>query len=155
LHAAGPCQYIFDELKHLGDLRFAYLDKVSSIDYCVELANCMPLFKDDLTELIRFHHCYDEFNLKQIRYIADLLVEPKNTVMFLTSPELDESVFDRFEPWYRIPYNCVPYTKEQLNFMRNPSFPAEKLGLPPPNPFMPRSIELMVDPVFEPTLIAK
>jgi insulysin len=66
LQAVGPQEYIFTEIKDLGKLGFEFTDKISPVNYCVQLADLMQNYRDQpdsqLDDILRLMYGPIEFD---------------------------------------------------------------------------------------------
>ena len=94
LHSKGPQLQIFDELKKVGELEFAFADKSDPADYCIKLTSKLQLIKDSVeyrTNLLRHQYVVEEFNPTQIQELSDLLADPKNVNIYFRSKQFTEA----------------------------------------------------------------
>ena len=61
---AGPQDFVFDECRSIGTIRFDYADKGSAIDYCVKMTKYMQHFStvEDIPQIIRHRYIADVFD---------------------------------------------------------------------------------------------
>lgn len=55
LQKKGVQEYVFEEIKRIGEIEFDFMDKSSPVNYCVNLAGKMQLFSEpeNVADLIR------------------------------------------------------------------------------------------------------
>lgn len=64
----GPQDYVFEESKTLGQIKFDFADKGSAINYCVTLSSKMQLFETetDVPHLLRHRYIADDFEKARV-----------------------------------------------------------------------------------------
>lgn len=100
----GPQDFVFEECKTLGTIKFDFADKGSAINYCVTLSSKMQNFETetDVPHLLRHRYIADHFDKERIQEMAKLLAQPELSQMYLTSQTLDDSTLPLKEKWYKI-----------------------------------------------------
>jgi len=56
-----------------------------------------------------------------------------------------EDKCDKVEKWYKTKYSCTDFSQELLNKMKSPKLSEDKkkLGIPPPNTLIAKSLDVM------------
>ena len=59
----GPQEWVFEEIRKIGDIRFKYAEKGDISDTCCATARKMPKFDEsNIDQLFRSGYCIDEFD---------------------------------------------------------------------------------------------
>jgi len=143
----GPQQFVFDECQKIGNLKFEFLDKGNSTNYCVKLARNMPNFENDadMEHLIKSSYVYESFDQERIKQIGAMLADPANTIISLTSKSFKEEELNQHEPWYNIKFTSEKYNETLLQAMLKPTVKenGKKLDLPPENKLIPSKFDIL------------
>lgn len=60
-------EYVFNEVKRVGEINFDFAEKSSPINYTQKLASKMQLFEDDLVQdIIKHQYLLEELDSKRI-----------------------------------------------------------------------------------------
>jgi len=147
LQEVGPQDYIFEETKKIGNIKFDFADKGQALNNCVSLAGKLQRFEaaEDIPQLIRSSYCCDSFDKARTIEMGEHLADPANTLIFLTSQSLDAATLPKKEKWYKIDYSQDKFTPEFMAKLRNPvvSENSKKLDLPPENTLLPTDFEIL------------
>ncbi|KAK3446700.1 hypothetical protein EUGRSUZ_A02359 [Eucalyptus grandis] len=137
LQQSGVCKWIFDELSALCETKFHYQDKISPIDYVVNVASNMEIYPPEDWIVGSSLPC--KFNPGTIQMVLDKL-SPDNVRIFWESKSFEEST-DMVEPWYGTAYSMSRISVSTIQGWMSSS-PDENLHLPVPNVFVPTDLSL-------------
>jgi secreted Zn-dependent insulinase-like peptidase len=141
----GPQQFVFDEAQKIANLKFEFLEKGNSTQYCVKLASRMPKFETkEMDYLIKGQYVYEHFDQEKIKLIGAMLADPKNTFTLLLSKSFKEEELGQLEPWYNIKFHSEKYPEALHALMLHPTVKdnGKKLDLPPENKLIPTKFDL-------------
>ncbi|XP_010057157.2 insulin-degrading enzyme-like 1, peroxisomal [Eucalyptus grandis] len=137
LQQSGVCKWIFDELSALCETKFHYQDKISPIDYVVNVASNMEIYPPEDWIVGSSLPC--KFSPGTIQMVLDKL-SPDNVRIFWESKSFEEST-DMVEPWYGTAYSMSRISVSTIQGWMSSS-PDENLHLPVPNVFVPTDLSL-------------
>lgn len=137
LQRSGVCKWIFDELSALCETKFHYRDKISPIDYVVNVASNMEIYPPEDWIVGSSLPC--KFNPGTIQMVLDKL-SPDNVRIFWESKSFEGST-DMVEPWYGTAYSMNRISVSTIQEWMSSS-PDENLHLPEPNVFIPTDLSL-------------
>ena len=122
LKEGGPQQYVFDETKTVGTMKFEFVEKGDPLQYAVSLTRKMPLFKTDdaMQHLIRSRYIADEFDQDRCAEFAGLLSDPKNCLALVSSKSFEDSTLPNHEKWYKFDYSLEKFDKSLLGSLNAP-----------------------------------
>nr|KJB14850.1 hypothetical protein B456_002G147300 [Gossypium raimondii] len=137
LQQSGVCKWIFDELSAVCETGFHYQDKISPIDYVVNISSNMQIYppKDWLVGSL----LPSDFNPAIIQKILNEL-SPENVRIFWESKKF-EGLTDKVEPWYGTAYSIEKVSSSKIQAWMS-SAPNENLHLPAPNVFIPKDLSI-------------
>lgn len=83
----GPQEWVHEEARTVGSLKFDYMERNSEVQTCVGFSRAMPRFesKEDFPHLIRHKYIADVFDAKRIAEFAQIMTDPMNSLVYLTS----------------------------------------------------------------------
>lgn len=83
----GVQEYVFDEIKRIGEINFDFVDKSSPMNYTLKLASRMQLFEtdDDLPHILRHAYVADELDHKRVQQMSELLCDPSRVNIYMRS----------------------------------------------------------------------
>lgn len=119
---AGPQNFVFDECRSIGTIRFDYADKGSAIDYCVKMTKYMQHFStlEDIPQIIRHRYIADVFDKERVQQMAAEIANPANTLVFFASKSFDDSELPLKEKWYKIDYSSQKFSDEMISSLKQP-----------------------------------
>lgn len=140
LQRQGIDDWVWDELKDTGAMKFRFKDKSEPSDDAVSLATTMAVMAP--TEVLAGHDLFFEKNLEKTRELL-ANVNPDNALVFLVHKGAAEKA-DKRERWYTTPYAERAFTTEErahwqrvLSGDDDDNLWSKDLHLPQPNPFVP------------------
>ncbi|KAI6696774.1 hypothetical protein NL676_016893 [Syzygium grande] len=139
LQQSGVCKWIFDELSALCETKFHYQDKISPIDYVVNVASNMEIYSPEDWIVGSSLPC--KFNPGTIQMVLDKL-SADNVRIFWESKSFEGST-DMVEPWYGTAYSMNRISVSTIQEWMSSS-PDENLHLPVPNVFIPTDLSLKI-----------
>ena len=136
LQKNGIPQRLFDELKEVSELEFAYQDKRSESHTVTSLSNDLHYYaaNDVLHANFSYEH-YDEAVIKQL--LAYL--NPENMLMVNVEPNARANTFSKY---YNTPYAQAPLGEILIKRLASES-PIPAIQLPKPNAFIPESMAVL------------
>lgn len=140
LQRQGIDDWVWEELKDTGAMKFRFKDKSEPSDDAVSLATTMAVMAP--TEILAGHDLFFEKNLEKTRELL-ANVNPDNALVFLVHKGAAEKA-DKRERWYTTPYAERAFTAEErahwqrvLSGNDDDNLWSNDLHLPQPNPFVP------------------
>ena len=78
LKEVGPQEWVFNESRDVGRMRFDFLDKSDPTNYIVGLAGKMSKFKnaDDMAHLIRHSYVAEDYKPELLDQVVQILADP-------------------------------------------------------------------------------
>lgn len=147
INEKGPQEYVFNEVKTVGGIRFDYQEKTDLMSYCINLASKMHKFKTpkEMCHLIRHSYTALEFDAARIKQLAALIADPANTMCFINSQSFDNASLPLKEKWYNVDFSREKYGEELLNKMKKPVVAdnGKNLDLPPVNTLLPKNFNVL------------
>jgi insulysin len=141
LREGPPQKRIFDEIKHLNELRFKYKEKTNVASFTMSVTTRLhgPIPR----EWLLGPDCHTKFDPELIKRGIECL-QPSNIRIIVVSPDC---TWDKKERWYGTEYSIEPIPAEflaELNKLASASAHERpcKLSLPRDNPFLPTNLEL-------------
>lgn len=146
---AKPQEFVHEECRKLGTIKFDFADKGSAINYCVSLSSTMQRFEkpEDVEHLLRHRYIADDFDKARVAEYAAHLAKPENTQIYLTSQSFDSSTLLKKEKWYKIEYSSERYSESLMKSLKEPKInqQGKKLDLPPPNTLLPTNFDILAE----------
>ena len=143
----GPQDYVFEENKTIGAMRFEFLEKSNAVQYCVGLARKMPVFSSDeaMAQLIRHQYIAEDFDKERCAELAGLLADPANCLALLSSKSFDDSTLPTHEYWYKFDYSLEKFDEGLTAAMQAPEVVdnGKRLDFPPANNLIPKNFDLL------------
>lgn len=102
LRERGIQDYIFEEIKRVGEINFEFADKKSAVNTVVGLAAKMQLFEaeEDIPNLLSHSYLTEEFDKETIKNLITYLCDPKNLNIYIRSQKF-EGKLDKFDKWQK------------------------------------------------------
>ena len=139
LRREGIQEWIFEELKNVGETKFHFRDKQSAGYYVREICSGMQVYdRSDL--LLAIHQVPREFREDAIRAALDVMTVDRARVLWL-SPAHKGKV-SGVEPWYKTEYEAEPMSEALAGELRSCGL-NERLMLPARNQFIPTNFDLV------------
>jgi insulysin len=145
----GVQDYVFDEIKRIGEIEFDFLDKSSPVNYCVRLASKMQIFSEpeNVADLIRHMYVVDQLDKERIEQMSSLIVDPNNANIYMRSKSFEgkPEVVPIEDQWYGTKYGKAKFDEKLLKLMKEPNVPPsrKRLDLPPANPLLPKNLDVL------------
>ena len=85
------------------------------------MAKSLQDFSDpaDAPHLIRNKYGPIEFDKERTKQYSDLLANPKNCLIFLSSKEFEKEKFETIQYWYKVPYATETISEQLLQVCTN------------------------------------
>jgi insulysin len=142
LKEQGPQEWIFNEMKVVGDIEFQNVNKRKPISYVSALSTSMQWYKPkDVISAAYLHERYDPVLIKSI---IDCLT-PDNLLLLNVAKDFKGQT-DKVEEWYGTEYSSVPLDEKFKTRLASVALHPQ-LYLPPRNEFIPD--DLSIRPVPE------
>ncbi len=140
LKKTGVPRYVYDEVQKISQLKYQYQSRTDAFDFVLKTAH--QLVDEDLATFPRKTLIPSKFDPELIsNYIGDLSAE--NCVFFvIADPSKTHIAPTKAEKWMQAEYAVVALPQKQL-LAWNDSYVNPKIGLPPPNPFIPKNLTLV------------
>ncbi len=133
LRNEGIARWRYDESARLAELAFRYQEKSSELGRVSSIAPLLTFIP--ARDLLVAPYLMDEFDPDLIQSFLSWLRED-NLLLTVSGPDITG---DTIEPWFQVPYELIPGPLKT-----NKSAEASTLELPPVNPFIPDSMDLVV-----------
>jgi insulysin len=143
----GIKEWVFDELKQLGELHFTFQEGTRPSQLVQSLS--MGMHEYPSKDILRGPYFWDEFNPKRIsKYLSKMT--PNNVIRTLVYPD---ATTDSTDPWFDAPYRKASIQTELIDRWNNSQL-AKGLHIPAQNPFIPNDVSVLDDnKQLTPTLI--
>ena len=142
LKESGPQEYVFREIKRMKELNFTFKEKERVQDYVVGLSDSMQ--KYPVEDVLVCNYLMEEFEAERLQKTVDSL-KLDNMRVYLRSKAVAEEA-NLEEPIYKTKYGFTKFSKEIEEMFHNPKVTpknsTKKLGLPVPNIFLPKTLEV-------------
>lgn len=138
LKIEGPKEYVFEENKRLGFIKFNFMEKSNPMDYVLKLTSSMHYFPFE--DILSANILLENYNPQLITEMLSYLT-PENCSIAISSKSF-EGQTDLKEKYYGTDYKIVEFSKEFLESLRNPAVNAN-LKFPEPNEFIPTDFEIV------------
>lgn len=143
----GPQEWVFQESKQLGLIKFDFAEKGDPMSFAVNLASSMPRFStpDEMQHLIRHSYVADEYDPDLLRRIGDVLADPRQCIVLLASKSLESQTLPLTQKWYKFNYSREKLTEERLAELSAASVPdiGKALDLPKPNNLIANNFDVL------------
>jgi len=149
LKRAKPQEWIFNELKTMGDIEFRFVSKKPPDDYCVQLAQNMQWYAPE--DVISGPYLYGEFKSDVIEAVQNCL-NPDNLILQIISKDFIGQT-DSTEKWYRTQYKTQKISLNLIQKWKNIKEFEPSLALPMKNEFIPQNLSLAPSPSAEAKMI--
>lgn len=142
----APQEWIFEECRKIGKIKFDYSEKSGAMAYATSLAPLMKKFAkpEDVPHILRHRYLQDEFDAKRIQEMAELIADPANSLIFLQSKKFEDSELNKSEDWYKMQFSMEPYSADLLaQINKDVNDNGKKLALPVENTLLPTKFEIL------------
>lgn len=147
LRDAGPQEYVFQEIRDLGEMQFKFADKTGPMRTCIGMASRMQIFDEsNMDQIIRSKYGCDKFDHELIKQIAEELCKPEKCNIILKSKSFkDQEFINQTEEWYNTEYGVIDMPEDLLKVCKEPKcvIKNKKIGLPPPNDLIPKNFDVL------------
>ena len=138
LKKEGPKEWVFNELKAMGEIEFEMKEKAPSTSYVGYLTSTMQLYEpEDVVAGAYLLHDYDP-ELIENEILSYLTIE--NCIGLLISPDFAETA-DSEERWYKTRYSLDHFSPASLEAWEKDSY-SDNLREPTQNDFIPKNLDL-------------
>jgi len=134
----------FDEMQNIAQLTFDYKGKEEPSSYCSHLSANFKTY--EMQDILTGDYLIHEYNEKLIKDFMNLL-QLKNMNVYLCSKEFTEDECNKTEPIYGTKFNKYPFPALLVTYFKarlHEFTLRHKLDYPPPNLFLPKSMDLFV-----------
>lgn len=101
---SGPQQFVFDELKRIGEISFQFMQKGKAASVAQKYAGKMHYFEDSNVEkLLSAAYLHEAFDKEMTQKISEILTDPNNCYIQMKSKSF-EGKTDKHEKWYKTDY---------------------------------------------------
>lgn len=153
LKTEGPKEYVFEESKKLGYIKFHFMEKSNPIDYVLKLTSLMDYFPFE--DVLSANILLENYNPQLINEMLSYLT-PENCSISVSSKSFLEKA-NLKEPHFGTQYFQENFDSDFLEKLRNPGANAN-LQFPQPNEFIPTNFDIVKsdsDLSKKPTIIRK
>ena len=63
---------------------------------------------------MRHRYLQDQFDVKRIQEMAELIADPANSLIFLQSKKFEDAELTKSEEWYKMQFSMDPYGADML-----------------------------------------
>ena len=134
----GIPAWIFDELKQISELEFAYQDKISESSTVTGISNSLHYYAPE--EVLHADYSYEHYSPEKIQELLGLL-SPNN--MIVVDVESNASVNKKSRN-YLTPYSMSPLVDEAVAILTTQK-PMTQIGLPEKNKFIPENLTVVLE----------
>lgn len=140
LKKTGIPQYVFNEVQKIAELDYQYQSRCDAFDFV--RARVHQLVDEELETFPRKTLIPTKYEPELISAYIDYLT-PENCIFFLIAdPSKTHVAPSRKEKWMKAEYSIADISQKQL-FAWNDVTINPQIGLPPPNPFIPKDLTLI------------
>lgn len=151
LKIEGPKEYVFEENKLLGYIKFNFMEKSNPMEYVLKLTSYMHYFPFEDT--LSANLLLENYNPQLISEMLAFLT-PENCSIAISSKSF-EGKTDLKEKYYGTDYKIEEFSQEFLKTLRNPTV-SPNLHFPAKNEFIPTDFQIVKsdsNPSETPTVI--
>jgi insulysin len=151
LKRSKPQEWVYNELKNMGEIQFQYLSMQKPMDCVLKLAGDMQVYKPK--DIISAPYLHKKFNPELINSVLDQLT-PENLVLQFVGKEFKGQT-DAVEPWYNAHYKNEKIPADHIQKWKSIKDIDAQMTLPAKNEFIPQQLTLkeVSQPQTEPHLI--
>lgn len=154
LKKTGIPRYVFNEVQRIAEIKYQYQSREDAFDFVLETAH--KLVDEDLSSFPRKTLIPSKYEPEAISSYIDYLT-PENCIFFvIADPAKTHVAPTSEEKWMKAEYAVVSVPQKQLIAWNDASINPQ-IGLPPPNPFIPKNLSLVnnipSDELIVPTLL--
>ena len=132
----GIAQWVFDELKEVSELEFAYKDKGSESHAVTSLSNDLHYYAPN--EVLHANYSYERYDKEKISELLDYL-SPDNMLIINVEPN---ALANKRSVYYAAPYAQSSLSDALIASLQDQSL-IEGVQLPEPNAFIPDSMKVL------------
>lgn len=138
LKKEGPKEYIFEEKKRLGFIRFNFMEKKNPMDYVRQLSSALQYYPFE--DILSANILVDQFD-------SDLITQNLSYLKFencniAISSKSFEGETDLKEKYFGTNYKIENFSQSFIELISNPGI-NENLKFPEPNEFLPTDFEIV------------
>ncbi|NGX26394.1 MAG: Protease 3 [Chlamydiae bacterium] len=140
LKKTGIPRYIFNEVQKIAEIQYEYQSREESFEFVMKTAH--TLVDENLATYPRKTLIPTKYDPELATQYLDYLT-PENCLFFvMANPSKTGVETTRKEKWMGAEYTIRPVSQKQMIQLANVSINPQ-IGLPPPNPFIPKNLELV------------
>lgn len=142
LQKSGVPKYVFDETQQLAKIQYQYQPREDA--FANVMRQTRYISTEDLSTFPEHSSIIQKFDPQAIKDFVAILT-PQHAQYYLLVPSSITGIkADRKENWVGVEYALRPIAKEQLSKWSQSSV-NQNIGLPDPNPFIPKDLEVRND----------
>jgi insulysin len=130
---AGPQEWIWNELRLLGDIDFRFMAKKKPMSTATNLASSMQYFPSE--DILRGHYIYSKYDPALIQHCMDQLTVANSFVVYIAKEYAGQT--NQVERWYGSHFAVEDIPAEVKAAWENANTIDSELHLPEPNLFIP------------------
>jgi insulysin len=140
LKKTGIPHYVFNEVQKIAEIDYQYQSRRDAFEFVREYAH--KLVDEDLETFPKKNLIPTKYDPELISTYIDHLT-PENCIFFcIADPSKTHVVPNREEKWMKAEYTVADIPQKQLLSWNDASINPQ-IGLPPPNPFIPKNLALI------------
>ncbi len=140
LKNTGIPRYIFNEVQKITEIKYAYQSRVDSFEFVMKTAH--GLIDESLQTYPRKTLIPTSYNPSLITQYLQYLTAEHCLFFVIADPAKLQVETNQREKWMGAEYAIHPLSQKRMNQLTNASVNPQ-IGLPPPNPFIPKNLELI------------
>ena len=129
-------RWVFDEVKQISELNFAYVDKSGETQAVMNLSNAMHYYQP--RDILKAPYMYQQYRPEKMQTLLSQL-KPENAIVLDISPKANAEKRSRY---YDTPYSRRAFSAEELAAWQNLSLIAD-IQLPELNIFLPQNTKIV------------
>lgn len=154
LKKTGVPRYVFNEVQKIAEINYQYQSRQDAFDFVLEKAH--QLVDEDLETFPRKTLIPTKYEPELITAYIDYLIPENCIFLCIADPSKTHVAPTKEEKWMKAEYAVVDVPQKQLLAWNDVSINPQ-IGLPPPNPFLPKDLALVntipSDELIVPTLL--
>jgi len=133
-------RYIFNEVEKISELQYQYQSRQESYEFVMQAAH--TLIDEDIATYPRKTLIPTAYNPEICSQYLDFLRPENCTFYVIADPAKTGVETTHKEKWMNAEYTILPIDQKEMTQLTNASINPQ-IGLPPPNPFIPKNLQLV------------
>ncbi|MDN3505853.1 MAG: insulinase family protein [Simkaniaceae bacterium] len=138
-------RYIFNEVEKISEIQYQYQSRQESYEFVMQAAH--TLVDEDISSYPRKTLLPTEYNPENCKQYLNALTPENCTFYVIADPTKTGVATTQREQWMGAEYSIVSVGQKEMAKLTNASINPQ-IGLPPPNQFIPKNLELVSNEEF-------